>query len=231
MKKQSGNKAKTAAVRNAASTAHKVWGVIALAGLFTCGLMLGLAWRGVPTLGTFSQERCDELEEQIVAIVQLGASLEESQDLASIRQEYAAGCPGRFVIYDLDNTPVVSDVSQPAIISTCARIEDLLQTRLYPEDSADAYAHLKNAETYAAIAEYGCAENADKYKALALREIQILNALQPVESMDAHETEIIIDTYKKLDMQQQAQEFLNKIEQLTDPAIEFILKMEKIINE
>lgn len=231
MKKQSGNKSKVATTRGGTSTAHKVWCVVALAGLFTCGLMLGLAWRGVPTLGTFSQERCDELEEQIVTIIQSGAPIEESQDLTSIRQEYAAGCPGRFVIYDLDSVPVVSDATQPAIISTCTRIENLLQTRLYPEDSADAYAHLKNAETYAAIAEYGCAENADKFKALALREIQILNALQPVESMDTYETEIIIDTYKKLDMQQQAREFLNKIEQLTDPAIEFILKMEKIINE
>ena len=74
-------------------------------------------------------------------------------------------------------------------------------------------------------------ENADMYKSLALREIEIATALQPAESMEENSVEVVIDTYKKLDMQKEAQVFLDKIEQLTDPAIDFILKMEKIINE
>ena len=49
--------------------------------------------------------------------------------------------------------------------------------------------------------------------------------------MRQRDAEIVIDTCKKLDMQQEAREFLNKVEQLVNPATEFILQMEQIINE
>ena len=57
------------------------------------------------------------------------------------------------------------------------------------------------------------------------------NPLQPEENMGENDAEIVIDTFKKLDMQQEAKEFLDKIERLVDPATDFILQMEQIINE
>ena len=61
--------------------------------------------------------------------------------------------------------------------------------------------------------------------------MEIAEALQPTENMGISDAEIVIDTFKKLDMQREAQEFLNKIERLIDPATDFILQMEQIINE
>ena len=49
--------------------------------------------------------------------------------------------------------------------------------------------------------------------------------------MGTRDAEIVIDTFKKLDMQQEAREFLGKVEKLIDPATDFILQMEQIINE
>ena len=49
--------------------------------------------------------------------------------------------------------------------------------------------------------------------------------------MTEKDTVIVIDTYKKLNMQREAKEFLNKIEKLIDPATDFILQMEQVINE
>ena len=69
------------------------------------------------------------------------------------------------------------------------------------------------------------------YKTLALRELEIAEALRPTEEMGTSDAEIVIDTFKKLDMQREAQEFLDKVERLIDPATDFILQMEQIINE
>ena len=116
-------------------------------------------------------------------------------------------------------------------MSTCERIEQLLKRRLNSEDSTNYIDHLANADTFSSMADRGCAENADMYKAMALRELEIATALQPTENMRQRDAAIVIDTFKKLDMQQEAREFLDKIEQLIDPATDFILQMEQIINE
>ena len=116
-------------------------------------------------------------------------------------------------------------------MSTCSRIEQLLKERLISEDDTRYEAHLRNADTYSTLAERGCEENADMYKTLALREIEIATALQPEEYMTENDTVIVIDTFKKLNMQREAKEFLNKIEKLIDPATDFILQMEQVINE
>lgn len=178
------------------STAHKVWGVIALVGLFACGFMIGIS-------------------------VNSGIKKQASHDADM----------GGFVETPSPSVVVTHVNPEPELMPTCMRIEELLKARLAPEDTLIVDYHLYNADTYSVLADAGCPENSEFYKSMALREIEIATALQPVEDMGTNETEIIIDTYKKLDMQQQAREFLDKVQKLTDPAIEFILKMEKIINE
>ena len=149
--------------------------------------------------------------------------------LNELNAAYSNGCAGRLVIIEKESAAPAP--RRPEIMSTCERIEQLLKRRLNSEDSTNYIDHLANADTFSSMADRGCAENADMYKAMALRELEIATALQPTENMRQRDAAIVIDTFKKLDMQQEAREFLDKIEQLIDPATDFILQMEQIINE
>ena len=139
-----------------------------------------------------------------------------------LKDAYSSGCAGRLVI--IERTPVVAAEEKSEIMSTCSRIEQLLKERLIPEDDTRYEAHLRNADTYSTLAERGCEENADMYKTLALREIEIATALQPEEYMTENDTVIVIDTFKKLNMQREAKEFLNKIEKLIELVAIIVVK-------
>ncbi len=161
---------------------RKVWGVIALAGLFACGYILG----GI--MAKPDKVQCPAVQEMTV-------------------------------------------VENPTPIATCTRIEQLLEQQLTPEDSQGYEKHLYNAETYNRLADNGCAEHSDKYRAMAVRETQIAVALMPVEYMSDVEIEDVVDTYKKAKMQAAAQQVIDKLQQASEPAIDFILKLEKILED
>lgn len=234
-KKTTGNSGKNAKQEkacsvNCCSLGHKIWGAVALAGLFACGLMIGLGYNGNKNdAEKLTAQECDAIANEIVNITSSGATRDNVDVLNNLNTAYSNGCAGRLVIVERESIAPVAP--KPEIMSTCARIEQLLKQRLFPEDSTEYFAHLRNADTYSTLADKGCADNADMYKTLALRELEIATALQPTENMGTNDAEIVIDTFKKLDMQREAQEFLNKIEQLIDPATDFILKMEQVINE
>ena len=90
--------------------------------------------------------------------------------------------------------------------------------------------HMQNAKTYAVIAERGCASEAEHYKELAEQELAVARAITD-DKMSEQETIEVVETYKKLQMQAVAQEMFDKAKRLTNPAIDFILEVEKIINE
>lgn len=215
------------------SKRHKFLGAFALIGLFVCGLFVGITYnydRSDASRQGLGVEECDAVAQEIVNITTAGATAENVEILRELNEAYSNGCAGRLVV--IDRTNVAEEKNEhPEIIATCSRIEMLLKERLYPETEKEAWKHLENAFNYSTMAEKGCAENADMYKSLALREIEIATALQPEENMGQESVEIVIDTYKKLDMKREAQAFLDKMEKLTDPAIDFILQMQKIINE
>ncbi|MDO5012364.1 MAG: hypothetical protein Q4E56_02510 [Pseudomonadota bacterium] len=165
---------------------RKVWGVIALAGLFACGYILG----GIMATPDKAQQ--------------------------------AAECT---------TASEMTVVENPAPIATCTRIEQLLEQQLTPEDSQGYEKHMYNAETYNRLADNGCAEHSDKYRAMAVRETQIAVALMPVENMSEYEVEDIVDTYKKAKMQAAAQQVIDKLQQASEPAIDFILKLENILED
>ena len=125
----------------------------------------------------------------------------------------------------------ITIVENPAPIATCTRIEQLLEQQLTPEDSQGYEKHLYNAETYNRLADNGCAEHSDKYRALAVRETQIAVALMPIESMSDYQIEDVVDTYKKAKMQAAAQQVIDKLQQASEPAIDLILKLEKILED
>lgn len=181
-KKVQSKKTAAAAPGCTVPASRKVWGVIALAGLFACGYILG----GI--MAKPDKVQCPAVQEMTV-------------------------------------------VEKPTPIATCTRIEQLLEQQLTPEDSQGYEKHLYNAETYNRLADNGCAEHGDKYRAMAVRETQIAVALIPIESMSDDQIEDVVDTYKKAKMQAAAQQVIDKLQQASEPAIDFILKLEKILED
>ena len=114
---------------------------------------------------------------------------------------------------------------------TCAEIERLLQEqvgRYYHDEIPND--RIGRAKIYANMSERGCAENAQKYKDLAAKELEIARALQDDDFSD-FDREQISDTYRRIQMKQAANQILNKVQQLADPAIDFIIQAQKIIEE
>lgn len=116
-------------------------------------------------------------------------------------------------------------------LSTCQQIESLLSRRLWNEDTDISDNHIDNAKIYANLSERGCPENSQKYVDLAKQELEIARALEDDDVSHQRETIEIVETYKRLRMQNAAQEILDKAKKITNPAIDFIIELEKIINE
>lgn len=114
---------------------------------------------------------------------------------------------------------------------TCQQIEDSLLGRLpYADSQTDAERRIVRAKIYANLSERGCSGNSEKYVALAEQELAIARALQDDE-FDEEETIEVVETYKRLNMQAAAEEIFETAKKLTNPAIDFILEVEKIINQ
>lgn len=163
---------------------HRVLGAIALAGLFACGLFVGMAMNA-PTQKNHTN----------VAPVQ---SVEE---------------------------PI--EITQPEDV--CVEVERLLARRL-PVASDNVDNRIERAKVYASLAERGCPENYETYVQLSSQELEIARAIED-DNFDHNETIEVVETYKRLHMQAAAEEIFEKAKKLTNPAIDFIIQVEKIINE
>ena len=111
----------------------------------------------------------------------------------------------------------------------CIEVERLLLRRM-PAESDDVDDRIDRAKLYVSLAERGCIDNSDAYAELARQELEIARAIDD-DNFDHDETIDVIETYKRLHMQEAAEEIFDKARKLTDPAIEFIIQVEKIINE
>ena len=268
-------------------TSRKVWGVLALAGLFTCGVFIGTTLNNNRTPDTeFSDDACRELADKIAGetdeatLEQLGETYSEhcnvdasdqnttslsrcqwfekilsarlcpddnlmndsyclKQNIDIYKKLVTYGCPenrDKYVEMASNQDTLLNAVFGEynfvtKEVSTCERIEQLLKGRLNPKDVDNFNYHLENAEIYARLAERGCPENADKYRALAASEIEITTALQPVEAMSDIDVAEVVDVYKKVKMQAAAQQVIDTLQKVSEPTIDFILKLEKIVNE
>jgi len=115
---------------------------------------------------------------------------------------------------------------------TCEQIESLLMERLNNGYKGDAGNRVERAKIYANLSERGCPENSEKYKELARQELEIARALtdDDIEHNEREATEMV-ETYKRLQMQAEAAKMIEKAKKLTNPAIDFIIQLEKIIEE
>jgi hypothetical protein len=90
---------------------------------------------------------------------------------------------------------------------------------------------LERAKIYADLSDRGCPENSKEYRNLALHEISISRALNDASRKTAKELQDIVDEYKRSDLKRDVDKALDKAKKLTDPAIDFMLQVEKIIKE
>lgn len=159
---------------------QRFWGVVALAGLFLCGLFVGISTNS-------PAKNCSQHD-------QPDAVLEE-----------------------------------PAQEDVCVEVERLLLRRL-PAANDNIDSRIDRAKIYVSLAERGCIENTDKYAELARQELEIARAIDN-DNFDYTETIDIVETYKRLNMKAAAEEIFEKAKKLTNPAIDFIIQVEKIVNE
>ncbi|MCL2331421.1 MAG: hypothetical protein FWC61_02640 [Proteobacteria bacterium] len=114
---------------------------------------------------------------------------------------------------------------------TCATVEKLLLRQLgdtaFSEDPRD---HFHRANVYSKVSLRGCPESSERFRRLALRELQIGFALGE-DRMEEKTKAEVADTYNKLEMKADADKFFNKMKQLTDPTIDFIIQVQRIIEE
>ncbi|MDE6250977.1 MAG: hypothetical protein K2M34_05110 [Alphaproteobacteria bacterium] len=284
-----------------ATRAQKIWGIVALAGLFACGLMVGLSVRanrhqsGADGNVQLTESQCDI----IAGNIQSAVKFSKLDDLEKWKKIYAESCGNHIVT----KAQVVSEPKSEQKLSTCEKIEKLLLRDLNSSDSRSYWDHIQNAEVYNKLSQYGCAENADTYKQLSVQETAIANALndQPqsmskdmrtceeieealkvhliynydpdntrarMQNAEVYSTmaergcpenaekykelalrqidvvsavssdnelmqnkDAIVDTYRKLEMQEAARNFLNKMDRLINPATDFIFELERVINE
>ncbi len=281
----------------APSRAQKIWGVVALAGLFACGLIIGLTWRGnsqpdaTGDVVQFTKSQCDK----IAGRIQSAINMDDFGELKKYQKIYAQSCGNHI------EEVVVSETSEK--LKNCEKIEQLLLRNLEPSDSeypdshmynaelyknvsqygcpenaekykqladdetaiavalgggmgtvanntrtceeieralksqlfeiypnSDIEERLHNADTYSTMAERGCPENAEQYKELALRQIDVVSAVSDEEELIDNK-ESIVETYEKLQMQEAARNFLNKLDRLIKPTTDLIYEIGKVVNE
>lgn len=231
MKNQTSTKA--ISIQGCCSRRQKIWGLIAVVGLFICGMMIGMTFKGngmnAGDVAAMTRDDCRNLQNQISNMA-LNARDVDPDVFQSYNDLFAQNC-ARYASQPNkphhDNT--TSDTSNASDMATCAIIEEMLLQELYPE-SSNADERIVRAKTYAVLSERGCPENSKKYADMAARELAIARAIND-DHFDADETQEVVETYKRLEMKAAAQDVLNKVQKITEPAIDFILKMEKIINE
>ena len=204
-----------------------VYGIIGMVALVFVGIVIGYILNGSNHINhsTMSKIDCSNIANQIMS-----AARNNQPDLIEqLNKVYSENCLNR----EFDSPkpqPKMEENKLPE--TTCGKIEMLLKDRLYPSDNPYADSHIENAQIYANLSERGCAENSQKYKDLAKQEIDIARALTDDDiEQNRRESVEIVETYKRLQMQAEAERMIEKAKKLTNPAIDFIIQLEKIIEE
>ncbi|MDW3024095.1 MAG: hypothetical protein R8N50_00165 [Alphaproteobacteria bacterium] len=231
---------------------QKIRGWLALIMLFICGLMVGVS---------ISDRKTEQQESTLVQAVQEIQQTQQKETCAVIEEiqlrwlndensgnivDHQANVRVYETLFqhgcdenkDKYRAAIVREMAiidalggQQSAKSTCEQIEASLLERLpYGGTEANADDRIDRAKIYANLSERGCAENSAKYVELAKQELEIARALEDDEFTN-HETIEVVETYKRLNMQAAAEEIFETAKKLTNPAIDFILEVEKIINE
>ena len=228
----------------------KIWSAFIV--LFVCGMMTSIndhphmacaSTTAKPVVEPREMTACEIIEQQmsdrLYPIEDIYHYIYEkpNHNIEIYKKLIQDGCPENVEKYttllEREKTVVAALTSQQqaANNATCTQIEESLLVRL-PSDYATATSEerIERAKIYANLSERGCPENQQKYYDLAKRELEIARAIEDDE-FNQDDTIEVVETYKRLNMQAAAQEIFDTAKKLTNPTIDFILEVEKIINE
>ena len=206
---------------------YRTYGIIGMVGVFFMGMLVGFILNGSDRINhsIMTKDQCEFLS------IKMQKAIENNryEEIGQLNKIYSENCLDRN--FDTPKpTPRAEENKMPE--TTCGQIERILSKELYAIDSSDSESHVDNAKIYANLSERGCAENSAKYKELAKQELEIARALNDDNiQKDPEESVEIVETYKRLKMQAEAERMIEKAKKLTNPAIDFIIQLEKIINE
>ena len=228
---------------------NKCW--LAAVLLFICGLMTGIGSGYNVVKDKSLAQVAQDLQQQsqqketcaVIEDIQLGYLVDEnSGDIYAHRANiriyetlFQHGCPENKNSYRAAIAREMEIVAalggQNTERTTCQKIEDNL-LNFVEEDhiGMSPNRRIDRAKIYANLSERGCPENKAKYVEMAKQELEIARALQDDEFGNNDIIEVV-ETYKRLNMQAAAEEIFETAKKLTNPAIDFILEVEKIINE
>lgn len=205
---------------------YRIYGMIGMIGLFLMGAMVGFILNGSDRINhsIMTQSQCEKLTDKMWNAI----NNNRYDEIGQLNTIYSENCLDRNFEQPKPQ-PKVEEKNLPE--TTCGQIERILSERLYDVDHPETEAHIDNAKIYANLSERGCPENSEKYKQLAKQELEIARALNDDRLDDEEESVEIVETYKRLQMQAEAERMIEKAKKLTNPAIDFIIQLEKIIEE
>lgn len=118
-------------------------------------------------------------------------------------------------------------------MTSCQIIENELSRRINSGSGMSFDDYLNNAVLYSTMVEKGCPENQKKYAEKAMSMLEVAYALDTDNLLVREEFYVqeVLEVYKKLQMRDIAHRFLKKVEKMVNPAVDFLIQMEKIINE
>lgn len=223
-------------------------GIFALAALFACGFIIGMtigdksnASQPVESVQTNDVQidemsSCEVIEQTLLAgICGYTDNIDcLNNDIHYYETLMKYGCPENADKYKeliARNMAVITALNEATSGERTQKTCELIEKELNDEvNHTGSRNHIDRAKIYANLSERGCPENSDKYTDLARQELELARAVED-DNFSQGEAVEVVETYKRLEMQAAAEEVFEKVKKLTNPAIDFILQVEKIINE
>ena len=230
---------------------NRLYGMLGIAGVFLVGFVFGYLSKNtnyvkhinIENETSLSEKTCEAAEQLLLQELGDENTTDWSVHLNNVdvyKKILTVGCEEHREMYEekLKRSRRLLLALNPDFeedASTCEQIEKTLLAAIRcqkAEVCMDINTHIEDAQVYANLSERGCPDNADKYKEMAEKELAIARALTDDNiEMYKHETEKIVETYKRIQMREEATKIIDKAKKMTEPAIDFILQLEKIIQD
>ena len=215
---------------------HSVkYGLVGMLCILLFGIAIGFIINGTSHVNksSMSEEQCQQISNQII----YAAQNNNPDLLRQLNEIFSENCNDRR--FKPEKRPyrakfAPNNMNNKVQNVPCEKIEAVWLQRLNDinfENSDDAQDYINRAKVYANLADRGCPANVDTYKELAKQDLEIARALNNDRLDDRREATEMVETYKRLQMQQEAAKMIEKAKKLTNPAIDFIIQLEKIIEE
>ena len=229
---------------------QKIWACVVLCGIFVCGFMTGVSVWGYKHANTadsavYSEKVSSCQMREKALLVNIHPDIDDTwSDAADLHKRNADvyddlirwGCEDNQKRYEelRDAEFSVSDVLKRTHDNEnpCKVIENTLLNQIDNSCMDSSKCHLRNAAVYSKIVEDGCPDTQQKYARLALDELQIADGVR-VNDGEVYQDEMrsTVNTYKKLQMQNEAKKYIKKVEKLVNPGIDFIMELQRVIEE